>query len=351
MKIDKKNDYLLFAGVFRQKEKIISFFKELENEGCKFSSKIVLLPPKLADLVFNKLRIPVDVFIGRADVFHASNWTTPATKAKLVTTVHDLTPILYPETFPKSIINNFKTNLKLIEKNADMVLTDSLTTRKDLIERSNVKANKIKTVYLAAGQNFKPETDEGEIEKVKGKYGIKGGYILSVGTLEPRKNIKKLIKAFLSLQLITCSLQLILVGKIGWGDKKIKNKPCLPAGRNGKLNIITTGFVPDNDLPALYSGALAFVYPSFYEGFGLPVLEAMACGCPVITSNRSSTAEIAGSAGLLVNPKENIEIANAIEKIAKGEKLRKKMKANGLRQAKEFSWEKTAKNTLAAYGA
>ena len=340
LKIDKKNDYLLFAGTWRQKDKIERYLSRLKKRGLRFEDKVVLLPPKLADLVFNQLRIPVDSFIGPVDVFHASNWTTPKTKAKLVTTVHDLTPILYPDTFPASLLSNFKRNLRLVGETADLVLADCQVTKKDLAKHSRLNNQDIKTIYLAAGKEFKQVKDKAKIESIKKKYGIKDEYVLSVGTQEPRKNIKRLIKAFLGLK--DFKVQLVLVGKYGWG-------PTSPRLRRVKGKIITTGFIDDQDLAALYSGAEVFIYPSLYEGFGLPILEAMQSGCPVITSNRSSMAEIAGQAGLLINPEDTEGMTRALEKVLKDRGMRKEMTKNGLIQAKRFSWEKTAEGTLAVY--
>jgi len=200
----------------------------------------------------------------------------------------------------------------------------------------------IKTIYLAAAKEFKQVKDKGKIESIKRKYAIKGEYVLSVGTQEPRKNIKRLIEAFIKLN--HAKVSLVLVGKYGWGP----TSSGLPAGEAGP-KIITTGFVDDKDLAALYSGAEVFIYPSLYEGFGLPVLEAMQSGCPVITSNRSSTAEIAGQAGLLINPEDTEGMTRVLEKVLKDEGVRKEMIKKGLVQAKRFSWEKTAKETLTAY--
>lgn len=339
-RIDKKNDYLLFAGVFRQKDKIQAYFEELRKEGLDFEERVVLLPPKIADLVFNRLRFPIDIFIDKVDVFHASNWTTPRTKARLVTTVHDLTPILYPETFPHGLLVNFQNNLKLVEANADLVLADCETTRGDLLKRTAINSEKIKTIYLAASEKFKPVKDRYQLSRIAKKYGIRGDYILSVGTQEPRKNIKRLVEAF--LQLDNRAEQLVLVGKYGWKEE-------ISHLKSQVSDLVVTGFVEEEDLPTLYSAAKVFVYPSLYEGFGIPVLEAMQCSCPVVTSNSSSTAEIASGAALLVNPESIEELKDAMENVLDDKKLQKELTQKGLLQAKKFSWEKTAKQTLAAY--
>ena len=341
LKIDKKNHYLLFAGVWRQKRKIEKFLKEFKTNGYKFQPKVVFFPPKVADFIWNRVHIfQIERFTGPLDLFHSSNWAQPPASCPIVTTIHDLTPIKFPQAFEKEAIVSFKRNLHWAKRQAAFIIVDSKATEKDLIKEGFDKG-KIKVVYLGVSKKFKQIKDKKEIEKIKKKYGIKGDYILSVGTLEPRKNIGRVIKSF--SQLATRNSQLVLVGKQGWGNQSKSQIS------NLKSQITFTGFVPDNDLPALYSGAKVFVYPSLYEGFGLPVLESMACGCPVITSNISSLPEIAGNAALLINPKNTKEIKKAMEKLLTNEKLRKKLIRKGLTQAKKFSWNKTTHQTLEIY--
>ena len=341
LELDKKNQYFLFAGVWRQRKKVENFLKNLKNKGYKFQSKIVLFPPKVADFVWNRLHIfPIERFTGPLNLFHSSNWAQPPASCPIVTTVHDLTPLKYPQAFDKSAIVSFKRNLYWVKKQAKFIIVDSKRTRKDLI-REGFNEEKIKVIYLGVSKKFKPVKDKKKIEEIKKKYGIKGDYILSVGTLEPRKNTKRVIDVF--TQLTAHNSQLVLVGKHGCGNQSKSQIT------NHKSQIIFTGFIPDTDLPSLYSGAKLFVYPSLYEGFGLPVLEAMACGCPVITSNVSSLPEVAGNAALLVNPKSTKEIKKAMEKLLTSEKLRKSLVKKGLTQAKKFSWKKTARQTLEVY--
>lgn len=341
LKIDKKNQYILFAGVWRQKERIEEFLKNLKSKSYKFESKVVLFPPRLADIVWNKLHVlPIEKFTGRLNLFHSSNWTQPPAKCPIITTIHDLTPLKFPQGFEKNAINSFKRNFYWVKKEASFIMVDSGATEKDLIKEGFDK-NKIKVVYLAASDKFKPVKSKKRIKGVKKKYEISGDYILSVGTLEPRKNIKRLINAWRVVS-GRWQVDLVLVGKQGW--QKIK----LPAIRH-EPRAISTGFVPDNDLSALYSGAKVFVYPSLYEGFGLPVLEAMACGCPVITSNVSSLLELAGNAALLVSPKSVKEIKQAMKKVLTNEKLRESLIKKGFTQAKKFSWQETAREVLEIY--
>ncbi len=213
----------------------------------------------------------------------------------------------YPEVFPKRTIRTQTNRLYWVKKEVDLVIADSKATKNDLVELLGFDEKKIKVIYLGVSDSWKEKpVNINKLKVIKKKYKIKGEYILSVGTLEPRKNIKSVIKAFNELK--KSNLKLVLVGKLGWGGdiKKITEK--IDSG------VVVTGFIPDEDLAPLYQGAHCFVYPSLYEGFGLPVLEAMASGTPVITSNVSSLLEIAGEAALLVDPKKTSEITKALKK-------------------------------------
>jgi len=338
LRLDKKNSYKLFAGVWRQREAIDEYLQSLTSEGLSFQSYVKLFPPMLADRVWNSLHLfPIERFTGKVDVFHTSNWAQPPTKAVKVSTVHDITPILYPETHTKKVIQNFTRNVRLVRKECAVVLADSKATKQDLVTHCGFSEDTIKVIYLGVTSEFEPVTNNVSLRKVKDRYGITGEYLLSVGTQEPRKNLSKVVEAFTKLN---PDMQLVLVGKKGWGSEE--------RGVDSK-KIIATGFVSDKDLPSLYSNATAFIYPSEYEGFGLPVLEAMACGCPVITSNVSSLPEVAGEAGICVNPHSKEEIMMAIKKVVSDNKIQKQMKEKSLKQAKQFSWEKTAQETLQVY--
>jgi glycosyltransferase involved in cell wall biosynthesis len=199
----------------------------------------------------------------------------------------------------------------------------------------------------AASARFAPCTDPVELWRVRTKYGIQGDYILSVGTLQPRKNLPRLIEAFIEARKrpgFDC--RLVLVGKKGWGPDEAK---ALPAGVLQRKDVIFTGYVEDEDLPALYSGSMAFAYPSLYEGFGLPVLEAMACGTPVLTSQVSSLPEVCGDAAVYVHPLRTEEICRALLALGSDKDLRKALQARGLLRAQKFSWRESARKTLAVY--
>jgi len=321
VKLDKSNQYLLYAGSIRCRSYLKSFIQSLGS--VRISSQITFLSPKLINLAWNYWRILPPP---NCDVFHASNWALPKLKAKLITTIHDLTFLKYPKEHLPYYISVHTQHLKLAKKYASKIIAVSESTKKDLIAEG-FNPDKIKVIYEAADSIFKP-TDP---RPVKAKYKLTKPYYLSVGTLEPRKNLKRLIQAFQVLN--NPRRELVIAGKFGWGEPIIKSK-----------NVRILGFVPNEDLAGLYSGALSFIYPSLYEGFGLPVLEAMACGCPVIISNTSSLPEIGGQAALYVNPLKLNDLIQAMKIVSK-----LNLSQRSLQQSKKFSWEKTTKETLAVY--
>lgn len=341
LKIDRNNDYILFASSLRSRKKIKEFLIELE-EYKNFEPKVASIPPTVLELIWNNLHVyPIEKMIGEVDVFHSSDWTQPkisSPKTKKVTTIHDMVPYIFSSSLPKKIVNNQKKRLNLVKKEIDLIIADSETTKEDIIKFLEIPESQIKTVYLAADPDFKNQDIE-KVNETLEKYKIKKPYVLSVATQEPRKNIQKLIDVFSEIQLRRPELHLVLTGKYGWG-------PGFHAGEN----VIWTDYVPKEDLMCLYSGCRVFVYPSLYEGFGLPVLEAMACGAPVITSNNSSMAEVARNAAILVDPRSTSQLTRSIEMVIdlNMENYQKMAKAS-LERSRNYSWIKTARETLNIY--
>ena len=324
---DRKNEYLLFAGSLRRKGELDSFFSSLEG---KFESKTLFIPPTLADILWNRLHVlPIERLVGKLDVFHSSDWAQPPSKAFKVTTIHDLVPIRFPQYSHKRIVSAHKARLKWIKEEVNRVIVPSQASKVDLASYG-VSKEKIRVISEAPGPIFKPAATS-EVAKLKRKYKIPQGFLLVVG-LGPRKNTQRIIEAFERAR-AGLNLKLVIVGRT---QERYK----LQRG------VIFVGHVPAKDLPVFYSGAKALIYPSIYEGFGLPILEAFACKTPVVTSNISSLPEIAGGAAILVDPYEIDSIADGI-KIAL--RRRKGLIAKGLRQVKQFSWQKAAKETLRVY--
>jgi len=322
LEIDKKNKYIFFAGTLRRKKDILNFTNSLKGN---FETKIFPFPPTVANLIWNCLHIiPIELFIGKIDIFHSSDWTQPPSKAYKITTVHDLSPIIFQkETHPK-IVAAHKHRLHWVKKEVDAIISPSVSTKNDLV-KLGFNTKKIVTIPEAAEEIFKP-ADRKEIEKVRRKYNLPEKYLLSVGT-KPRKNLSRIIEAAKNIQ-----TSLVIVGRI---ERNIKEP-----------NIFTPGFVSNNELIALYSGAQALVYPSLSEGFGLPILQAMQCGCPVVTSNISSLPEVAGKAAVLVDPYSVNSISKGIKKVLNNREFFIK---KGYKHAKHYSWRSTAEQTLKLY--
>lgn len=341
LKIDKENTYLLFGASLRSYFKLKQFKNEIDS-APNVHFKFLPLPAFLAEILWNRLRIfPIEKFIGNIDILHSSDWTQPRVKSletKRITTVHDMIPYLFETSVHPKIVKTHKRRLAKVKEEVDLILADSHTTKEDIVKFLEIPETKIKVVYLAPSEKFKNLESE-LVSQVLEKYKIKKPYILSVATQEPRKNIQKLLDAFEQIQKRRPELSLVLTGKYGYG----------PGLRTGE-NVIITDYVPDEDLIALYSGCRVFAYPSLYEGFGLPVLEAMACGAPVVTSNNSSMAEIAKNTAILVDPRSLTQLTRAIEMVLdlNMENYQKMVRAS-LHRAQEFAWDITARETLDAY--
>ena len=339
--IDKKNEYILFGSSLRLNKKLHDFRKSLAGfANVRF--KILPLPISFWGFLWNRLHLfPIEKLIGEVDIFHSSDWIQPPVKSahiKRVTTVHDLVAYLFPSSLHPKIVAAQKRRLAHVKKEADLIVADSQTTKEDLIKFLEVPQEKIRVIFLAAADYFKPQ-DEDKVKEVLERYKIKKPFILSVATQEPRKNTQKILDVYDFLYQSRPQIQLVLAGKYGWGQ-----------GLRSGENVIWTDYISGEDLAALYSGCRVFVYPSLYEGFGLPILEAMACGTPVVTSNNSAMAEIAKDAAILVDPRSDGQLRKAIEFVLdlNLENYQKMVRAS-LDRARQYSWIKTAKETLKVY--
>lgn len=321
LSLPSQHQFLLWAGSLRQKD----YFYELTQHTPwnKAQWKIASLPPKLAGVALNTLNISFESLAGSYDLLHTSDWSEPASRAPKVTTVHDLVFLKYPETVDPLIRATQNRRLKRLKSNSTTIIADSESTKSDLIKLCGISKDRINVIYPGISPDYKLQSSR-EMQRVKTKYNLPAQFILSVGTQEPRKNLARLAEATSTL-----NLPLVLVGRHGWGDKTQ-----------------TLGFVPDSDLPALYSASTVFAYPSLYEGFGFPVLEAMACGTVVVTSNVSSLPELAGNAAVLINPLSTQSLKSGIEQAIKS---REKLIKLGLTQVKKFTWEQTAKQVMEVY--
>jgi len=293
-------------------------------------------------------RRTVESFLGPVDVFHSVNAVMlPQRKGRRVVTVQDLTCLQFPQFHPWLRRALFQLGVRRAARLADAIIVPSSATKRDIVRRFRPAEEKIRVVPLAAGEHFVPLSLE-ESMPVLSRYELAyRNYLLFVGNVEPRKNLLALIEAYNRLRAATpLAPRLAIAGGTGWKNRSIHRAA---AASPATADIRFLGYVPDAELPALMNGALALVYPSIYEGFGLPPLEAMACGTPVITSNRSSLPEVVGDAALLVDPDDRAELADAMARIVDQEPLREDLRERGLKQAQRFSWEETARLTLRVY--
>lgn len=282
-----------------------------------------------------------------ADILHVSYTGPLCCPCPMVVAVHDVSFRRHPEFFSLRDRLLFRTLLAATLHRADAVITISASSQADIASFYPYTRPKLHRTYLAAGQRFRPMGKQ--VGQVCRQYGISRDFVLAVGNLQPRKNLERIILAF--RQLLSSGqtdVQLVLAGKDEGLASHLQREA---ADLIESQQLVLTGYVPDEDLPALYNNARLLVYPSLYEGFGLPVLEAMACGTPVVTSDTSSLPEAAGDAALLVDPLQGDEIAQAMLRILTDARLALALSERGLRQASRFSWQRTAQETALVYQA
>lgn len=271
-------------------------------------------------------------------------------RPKRIVTVHDLIGVHFPENMPLGSRLFFSKWMPYTYRFADAIICDSEATKSDLLQAlpTQLIGKPVKVVHLAADQAFAPISDKERLQRIKNKYRTGQRFLLHVGTIEPRKNLEFLVRVFgkLLAHQPLCPLNLVITGKKGWYYQGLFE---LVKELGLVDRVIFTGYVPLNDMPALYSAADLFVFPSQYEGFGLPPLESMQSGTPVIVANNSSLPEVVGEAGLLVATSNLTEWVKAIERLIERPALAKKLAQAGLKRARQFSWHKTAESTLELY--
>ena len=283
----------------------------------------------------------------RPDVAHFTNGMIPVgSPVSTIVTVHDMSLRLYPHCHPVRRLLLNRPLMHVAIRQAEAIVTVSHSARRDLLRVHGVAPERVSVVHEAASPAFQPITDRATLERAREKYGLPPRFALYVGTIEPRKNLMRLVDAFADARVQGIPHHLVCVGPYGWSSRDL-------AGRIERLGIKDavhfTGYVDFNDLPAIYNLGEFFVFPSLYEGFGLPVVEAMASGVPVLTSNTSSLGEIAGDAAETIDPSSTEALAAAIYRLATTPELRIELVRRGLERSRSFSWAQTAKEMLAVY--
>lgn len=298
---------------------MVFFYSSLRKpyRGKLKNVKEYRLPPTLFEMLFNRWRnVTIEKFLGPMDIFHSSDWIQPPTKALKVTTVHDLVPIKFPQWSHPKIVNVHKRRLRLVEKEIDMVITVSESTKKDLMEVTGISPEKIKVIYEAPSANFTIQSKD-KIIRFRQKYNLPDKFILAIGGIGERRNLQRIKEA-------AKDYNLVIAGKdIPWLDSL--------------------------ELELLYQSASVLVYCSLYEGFGIPILDAFSCGLPVVTSNVSSMPEVGGDTALYADPYKTDDIKNKIGLLINDRKLREERIKKGFERVKQFSWEKTAQETAILY--
>jgi glycosyltransferase involved in cell wall biosynthesis len=269
----------------------------------------------------------------------------------VVATIHDICYEFFPRFFSRSEVIQYRAGIRWTARHARRVITISDNSKRDIVTTYGVSPEKVDVTYLGVDlRRFNPSVAPNTLDATLAKYGITKPYLLAVGNLQPRKNLVRLIDAFVHLKRKRSDLphSLVLVGKATFRHDDVF-KRVRDHGLDSR--VIFTGYVPDEDLAALYVGADVFVYPSLYEGFGLPVAEAMACGTPVLTSNRSSMPEVARDGAVLVDPEAARSITDGLLKILTNARFAATLSRRGVLRAQGFTWERTARATLAAFEA
>jgi len=341
--VDGQNRYTIYlADAQAAEEWREGFARQFPNFNVR------LLPPP-APVIKVPLILSYELRRHPVDLLHVQYTAPPFCPAPVIATIHDLAFEHMPETFTRRGSFQLKLTVRRTARRAVRIATVSEYSRQDILRTYKLPAEKIAVTYNGVEPHFIPQTEfPEEADEICQRLGIKRDFLLAVGSLQPRKNLVRLIRAYARLRNENPDFksQLVIVGRKLWLADEIFAEV---RNHHWAEDVILTGYLADQDLPRLYRAALAFVYPSLFEGFGLPPLEAMACGTPVLTSNVSSLPEVTGEAALLVDPKNEAELAAALLQICRNQTLRARLREQGIKQAGKFTWRAAAEKTLQLY--
>ena len=342
-KIDKTNQYLLYPFFYYIYH--ADFKTAVAPHQKNFHLHHEKIPKKIIDLLWHS-PVPKKWILGKVDILHSTTFCAPGDHSgKLIVTIHDISFVTLPECHTEANRQHCLNGTLDAVRYADCIISISNHGKQELVKYFHADPDKIVVTHLAAKDIFAPCGME-EQNRVIEKYGISRDFIFTVGSFEPRKNIGTLVRAYMNLpENVKNQHPLVIAGGKGWLNSEVDT--LIKSQASDRVRRI--GYVDEKDLPALYSAAAVFVYPSLYEGFGLPVLEAMSCGVPVITSNTSSMPEISGDAALLFDPTDVRQLTTLLLEVMGNENLRKALSRKGTDRAGQFSWEKTARATLKIY--
>jgi len=337
--IDRVNEYTLYVTTPEAIERFHGRWPNFKVHTTLPHTPLIRVP----------LTLSAELRKNPVDVLHVQFTAPPFCPCPVVVSIHDLSFEHLPQTFNRRSRTQLRLTVRHSARRAAKILTLSEHTRRDVIDTYGVAPAVVSAIPLAAPAHFCRVTQDKELQRVRHTYGIDGDYVLSVGSIQPRKNLVRLIKAYAELRGARAGNRcpkLVIVGRCAW----LYDETLRALEQTGvKDSVVLTGYVPEPDLPALYSGALCFIYPSYFEGFGLPPLEAMKCGAPVIVGNATSLPEVVGDAALQVDPFDVSAIAGAMDQLINNSELRAELSVKGLARAKMFDWKVTAQRTLAVY--
>lgn len=334
-RVDSANEYLLLSP---------SSVSRVQSP----QSPIRNLSENLSKLWFEQVSFPRAC--RRLDLAHVPYFASPLFPiVPTVVTIHDLIPLLLPAYRGSPLVRLYTRLVAAAARKAQAIITVSQASKGDIVRCLRIPPERVHVTYEAAGEAFQPLRDKTRLAVIRQKYSLPDRYLLYLGGFDQRKNLLTLLRAF-ALLANKHQAGLVIAGQLPPRDSLLFPDPCRVAKKLGIIRkVIFTGWVPEEDKPALFSGAVAFVFPSLYEGFGLPVAEALACGTPVIASNRSSLPEVVGEGGILVEPTDVQALSEAMEALLVDDALRAELQQKALIQAAKFSWKKTALETLAVY--
>ena len=315
--------------------------------GANFVWRSTKIPPNHLTRIWHRARLPlpVEIFSGRADVFHAPDFSIPPTLSgtRRLVMVHDLSFEKVSETFTPWLLRYLRQVVPRSIHSADLIIANSIATRNDYLEHFGLSESQFTVIHGGVSPCFHPIAAESDRVPYP---GLARPYVFAVGTLQPRKNFARLIGAMANLRARGCELDLVIAGGRGWlADEIFAIRARL--GLQDRVHLL--GYVRDDKLPDLYRHARIFAYPSLYEGFGLPLLEAMACGVPVMTSSGSSLPETAGDAAWFIDPYDVASMADGLYRLHDDERLRSEFITKGLARARQFTWEQAAGKLIAVY--
>jgi glycosyltransferase involved in cell wall biosynthesis len=345
--IDPDNDYTLYFFGWRHEERGKAIANLAINENVRTCA--CPLPYRVVQTI-SRLGLPVSPFLEKVDVFHGPTFRLIPRSCfrKSIVTIHDLKFLTHPELFPNAGgAAWFTRQARYAVKRADVLVAVSHATRDDIMETFGVPSSRIRVVYPGVGKEFVADQNQHRLSRLRARYGIDGDYILFVGYFEEKKNLIRLLEAFAAVQRsLTAPFQLVLAGQEGPSSQAVRRK--IQELSLGDA-VVLTGYVPSEELPLLYAGASLFVFPSLHEGFGIPPLEAMACGAPVVASRIPAVSEVVGRAGYLIDPHNVEDITHAILSVLTQDGLRMTLRQRGLERASRFSWEGMARQMLELY--